>query len=94
MANITDKLIAVQQSGFIVHPKKSVLKPSMRNQYLGVIIDSESMTVALTPERAESLKKCSTQLLCKNTITVREAAQTTGKIVASFAAVRYGPLYY
>ena len=52
------------------------------------------MTVTLTPGRVNSLKACCIQLLHKNRMTVREVVQVIGKIVASFVAVKYGPLYY
>ena len=73
---------------------QKVFQPSKEIQYLGVIIDSETMTVTLTPERVNSLKAGCIQLLRKNRMTVREVAQVIGKIVASFVAVKYGPLYY
>ena len=37
--------------GIVVHPTKSVFEPSIQIQYLGVIIDSEAMTITLTPDR-------------------------------------------
>ena len=92
--NIQDTLTLFQQLGFVVHPTKSVLRPAKRIQYLGVIIDSESMTVTLTADRARSLKEGCRELRGKKKPTIREAAQVIGKIVASFPAVRYGPLHY
>ena len=63
-------------------------------QYPGVIIDSEAMTVTFTPHRVNSLKSRCQTLLHKTWVTVREAAHVIGKIVASFSAVKYGPLHY
>ena len=79
---------------FVIHPTQSILKSSKQIQYLGVIIDSETMTVSLTPERINSLKAECKKLLKRQVMTVREVAQVIGKMVASFPAVRYGPLHY
>ena len=73
---------------------QKVFQPSKKIQYLGVIIDSETMTVTLTHERVNSLKAGCIQLLRKNRMAVREVAKVIGKIVASFVAVKYEPLYY
>ena len=56
-------LKTLQQLGSIVHSIKSAFQPSIKIQYLGVIIDSEAMTVTLTPGRANSLKACCIQLI-------------------------------
>ena len=80
--------------GFVIHPTQSILKSSKQIQYLGVIINSETMTVSLTPERINSLKADCKKLLKRQVMTVREVAQVIGKMVASFPAVRYGPLHY
>ena len=55
MSNIRNTLLLFRRMGFVIHPIKSILKPSKQIQYLGVIIDSESMPVSLTPERKNSL---------------------------------------
>ena len=75
--------------GFTVHPEKSVLELTHRIQYLGVIIDSQDMTVTLTPERATSLIDCCTAIRKKESTSIRDLAKVIGKIVASFAAVKY-----
>ena len=80
--------------GFTVHPEKSVLELTHRIQYLGVIIDSQDMTVTLTPERATSLIDCCTAVRKKESTLIRDLAKVIGKIVAPFAAVKYGLLHY
>ena len=50
--NIQDTLKLRQKLGFVVHPTKSVLRPSKKILYLGVVIDSKSVTVTLTADRA------------------------------------------
>ena len=92
--NVRESLCAISSAGFIVHPVKSVFTPTQQIQYLGVVIDSESMTVKLTQERMDSLKQSCHELLQVHCPSVREVAEVVGKIVASFPAVQYGPLHY
>lgn len=94
MRNVSDTVTLFRSLGFVVHPEKSVLSPSQTIQYLGVIIDSKSMTVKLTNERKDKLKVGCSKLLKKSQVTIREAAQVIGMIVASFPAVKYGALQY
>lgn len=92
--NIRDTLLMFDSLGFVIHPVKSVLTPKKQIQYLGVIIDSEQMTVRLTEERVQTLKECCQNLIKKNPVTIRDLARAIGLIVASFPAVRHGPLFY
>ena len=89
-----DTLETLCKLGFIVHPKKLVFQPSTKIQYLGVIIDSVSMTVTLTPERKGNLLLSCKNLLKASEISTRESARMIGLIVASFPAVRFVSLYY
>ena len=94
--SVFDTIQQLQSLGFIIHPDNSVLEPTRRIQYLGVIIDSELMTVTLTPERASdrSMISCCLTIVKKETVTIRDLAKVMGKIVASFPTVMYGPLHY
>ena len=94
ISNIRDTLLLFRKMGFVIHPTQSILKSSKQIQYLGVIINSETMTVSLTPEKINSVKADCKKLLKRQVMTVREVAQVIGKMVASFPAVRYGPLHY
>ena len=80
--------------GFIIHPDKSILEPTQQIQYVGVVNDSRDMSVPLTAERKCNLKDSCNKLLKARKLTVRDLAKVTGKVVGSFTAVKYGPLYY
>ena len=70
------------------------LQPSNEIQYLGVIINSKTMTVHLTDERKKKLAKSCKEVQKKKNPSIREVARAIGIIVASFPAVKYGPLFY
>lgn len=92
--NVLETLNILQNLGFIVHPTKSVFKPTTAIQYLGVVIDSVSMTVTLSSERKEKMLHSCQSLLRAPHISIRDLAKVIGQIVASFPAVKFGPLHY
>ena len=92
--NVRDTLNTLRKLGFIVHPSKSVFQPTTKIQYLGVIIDSTSMTVTLSPERKEKMLLSCKRLIKARDISIRDLAKVIGLIVSSFPAVKFGPLHY
>ena len=94
MRNVIDTTKLFDSLGFVIHPTKSVFLPSKEIQYLGVIINSETMKVKLTTDRANSLVSCCKTVQKKQKVSIREVAKAVGMIVASFIAVKFGPLHY
>ena len=94
MKNVEDTAGLLTKLGFIIHPTKSIFEPTTQIQYLGVVIDSVTMKVTLTPERKLHLKSGCLKLITIRQCTIRELAKVIGMIVASFPAVKYGPLHY
>ena len=82
------------RSGFIVHPQKSVLAPTQKIIYLGFWLDSKSMTVQLTEEKAIKLKESCQMLLREKSVTIKILARVIGSMVSSFQGVTYGQLFY
>ena len=87
--NVRDTVKLLQSLGFIVHPEKSVFEPIRRIEYLGVVIDSQSMTVMLTAEKQADIIACCSKAEKKQSLTIRDIAKIIGKIVASLPAVMY-----
>ena len=77
--------------GFEVHPEKSVFIPTQKLVFLGFTLDSVSIIVYLTPEKALKLKPAATDLFnCKNP-TIRDVAKVLGLIAGLPASeVRVG----
>ena len=80
--------------GFIIHPKKSVVKPSQEIQFLGFILDSAKMQVRLTDEKKNEIKELCATLLSKECHSIRVVATALGKFVAAFPGVENGKLHY
>ena len=81
-------------AGFVVHPEKSVLHPAKVITYLGFVLNSETMTIRITTQRALKIKKSCQLILSLNVMTVHKFSKTIGLMVASFQGVKYGKLHY
>jgi len=68
-AKIFDKL------GFVIHPEKSVFIPSQTIEYLGVIIDSNKMTVTLTADKKTTIFNLCLELLTEKMPCIRKVAK-------------------
>ena len=92
--NVHASLDIFHKLGFVIHPTKSVLKPTQKITYLGFEIDSKDMTVRPTEEKKEKIKELSEKLLKQGYSTIRVLAKLIGMIVACFPGVMHGPLHY
>ena len=54
--NINDTVNLFQSLGFTIHDEKSVLEPKKTLKYLGFILNSEQMTVTLSPEKPAEIQ--------------------------------------
>ena len=79
--------------GLTVNVRKSVLEPTQKVTFLGVVLDSVSMTVTLPSCRKERIKDQGLVLL-KDNVTLQDLASFIGLAVASAPAVELAPLRY
>jgi hypothetical protein len=83
--------------GFKVHPEKSHCEPTQRLQHLGFILDSQEMTVAITPEKIENVTKIGTSVIKQskaNKCSIKQIAQLIGTMVSCLPGVEFGELHY
>ena len=80
--------------GFVVHPTKSSLNPSQELEFLGFLLNSQSMSVRLTPKKVVKVIALCQKYLCNREFTIREIASLIGTLVGTFPGVDFGPLYY
>ena len=92
--NVQETVTLFESLGFVVHEGKSVLTPCKKLKYLGFWIDSDTMAVTLSSEKALKIKNACLDLKTKKKTTIRQLAQVIGQIVAAFPAVLWGPLFY
>ena len=94
IVTIIETSILLERLGFVIHPQKSVLIPVQEIVFLGFSINSKSMTIRLTEEKIESLISLISSILNTEQNKVRTIAKAIGHMIASFPAVKFGPLHY
>ena len=70
LATAVELLIAL---GFIINMKKSVLSPTQELEFLGFVLNSRKMTIALPSHKLHSLKKLVRQMMKHEKTTVHLA---------------------
>ena len=73
--------------GFVINWAKSVLEPSQKMEFLGIMIDSMEMTMLLTEEKITQLTKLCQNTLSAGKIPVKKMGSLLGKLVSTAAAV-------
>ncbi|XP_057316824.1 uncharacterized protein LOC130657847 [Hydractinia symbiolongicarpus] len=92
--NIMATVSLLSSLGFTVHPNKSILVPTQCMVFLGFVLNSAQMTIALSEERVIKLKCLCKDLLYMHHPTVRFVSRVIGTLVSAFDAVKYGKLHY
>ena len=102
IAENEEKLIAavkattdiLAQLGFIIHPEKSVLTPTKEITFLGFVLNTNTMQIRLPESKALEVERLCQELIDTKEPSIRHVARVIGKIVSTFPAVQYGPLFY
>ena len=92
--NIHDTVHLFTKLGFIVHPEKSILKPTQEIEFLGFIIHSLTMTVRLPTSKYTKVQKACQDLLKSKHLTVQDVAHVIGLLVSSLPAEQFVTPYY
>jgi len=79
--------------GFIIHPVKSVFKPTQELTFLGFIINSKDMTVRVTDTKKETIRNSCLGIMHKNQAVIRSVASVIGILVAAGPGVQHANLY-
>ena len=80
--------------GFTVHPGKSVVEPDQRIEFLGFILDSVKMEVAVGDVKAKEVVGRIKDFLEAESVTIRDLAKIVGTLVALNAGVWIGPVFW
>ncbi|KAL0161734.1 hypothetical protein M9458_045459, partial [Cirrhinus mrigala] len=79
--------------GLRLNAKKSVLSPSQRTTYLGVVWDSTTMQARLSPARIESILTAVKRVKEGRSLTVKQFQQLLGLMAAASNVIPFGLLY-
>ena len=77
--------------GFIVNYQKSQLLSSQKIEFLGFLIDSNTMTLQLPGEKLQKIRKKCQELLAMTTVSVRELSKFLGLLTSSIQAIFPAP---
>ena len=83
----------LQNLGFVINLKKSVLHPTQRIEFLRMIIDSVEMTVTLPQEKVESISKRYQDILPMQEVSIKDLAKLLGTLSSTALLILPAPLY-
>ena len=83
----------LQGLGFMINFLKSVLVPSTKMEFLGFVVDSITLSLALPRDKIKNVRKECQTLLDSLLVTVRQLAKLLGHLTSTIQAVFPGPLH-
>ncbi len=86
-------LAHVEVLGLRLNAKKSVLSPSQRTTYLGVVWDSTTMQARMSPARIESILTAVARVREGRSLTVKQFQRLLGLMAAASNVIPLGLLY-
>ena len=84
----------LQGLGFMINYLKSVLVPSTKMEFLGFVVDSLTLSLALPRDKIRNVRKECQALLNLPLVTVRQLAKLLGHLTSTIQAVFPGPLHF
>ncbi|KAI2648848.1 ORF V: Enzymatic polyprotein [Labeo rohita] len=79
--------------GLRVNWEKSKLSPAQRISFLGVELDSVSMSARLSPERAQSVLRCAATLRYRSAVPLKQVQRLLGHMASSAAVTPLGLMH-
>ena len=86
-------LFLLENLGFIVNSKKSLLSPSQEIEFLGMIVNSQTMEIKLPGQKIKKIKQEARQILDHPRPSAQEVSQLLGKLNATSPALQIAPLF-
>ena len=84
----------LENLGFVINLKKSVLSPVQKIEFLGMTVDSLTLCLALPRDKVRGIRRECESLIANPTTTVRQLAHLLGRLSSSIQTVFPAPLYY
>ena len=94
LVNLSTALWLFTSLGFLINIPKSITTPICRLEFLGFIVDTETMTISLPTHKIRAIQKEVSRLLSLKKVPVRDLACLIGTLVATKPAVWTGSLHY
>ena len=94
LVNLSTALWLFTSLGFLINISKSITTPICCLEFLGFIVDTETMTISLPIHKIHAIQKEVSRLLSLKKVPVRDLACLIGTLVATKPAVWTGSLHY
>jgi len=92
-SNIQNTIDCFTKLGLIINYKKSDLNPSKSIQYLGLIFNSQEMTISLPQKKCDKILSLCFGILKNELFPIQILAELIGNLIAAMAALAYSKLY-
>ena len=79
---------------FAIHEGKSILNPTQKIEFLGVVFNSVKMVISVTKGRTEAIILKIRRFLENKSPTITELVPVIGSVILLFPAIPFGKLQY
>ena len=86
-------LFLIKNLGFIIDSKKSLLSPTQEIEFLGMIVNSQTMEIKLPGQKIKTIRLEACQMLDHLQPTAQRVSQLLGKLNATSPALQMAPLF-
>ena len=86
-------LFLLQNTGFVINEKKSLLEPTQEIGFLGMIINSKEMDISLPGSKIRDIKQEARRLLNHPNPSAQSLSHLIGKLNATTPALQMAPLF-
>jgi hypothetical protein len=93
LENIQDTIDLFEKLGLKINREKSVMTPTHEIVFLGFILNSISMTIALSPSKIMKFNKLYQTFCVNKTHSIRQVAELIGVLISSSVAIPFGMLH-
>lgn len=93
LKNVTTTKQVLVSLGFVINIQKSVMVPNYSCKFLGFILDTKHMIITLPKDKKTRIKNKATEMITKNSSSVRKFAEFIGLLTSACPAVSYGWMY-
>lgn len=94
LEDINIVLVTLKALGFLINLSKSVLTPSKRLEYLGVMLDTESLQFSLPVEKVLNVKLLCSKALSRDKINLRQLASLLGNFNWAIISIPFAQAHY
>ena len=91
--HLTGVTYLLENPGFTINRKKSVMNPAQTFEFLGLTVDSTNMELCLPPQKMKSIRTEARKLARLGTMTARSLACLLGMMNATSCVIPPAPLF-